>query len=142
MAFLKQLHEHIRGPMTILWDGSNIHGRSGAVKSTWRSIPRSSPSVCPAYAPETNPDENVWQHTKHARLAKMQHDLVQTFLKRCGRVAMFVCDLIVRPAARNEVILEIAASRSISLAVLARLVHPQERNPDSPVVKPFDGFPK
>jgi hypothetical protein len=23
----------------------------------------------PSYAPETNPDESVWQHTKHARLA-------------------------------------------------------------------------
>ena len=23
----------------------------------------------PAYATETNPDENVWQHTKYARLA-------------------------------------------------------------------------
>lgn len=23
----------------------------------------------PSYAPETNPDENVWQHTKHGRLA-------------------------------------------------------------------------
>jgi hypothetical protein len=32
VAFLKQLHEHIRGPLTVLWDGSNIHDRSGAVK--------------------------------------------------------------------------------------------------------------
>ena len=24
----------------------------------------------PASAPETNPDEDVWQHTKHGRLAK------------------------------------------------------------------------
>lgn len=23
----------------------------------------------PSYAPETNPDEMVWQHTKHGRLA-------------------------------------------------------------------------
>ena len=37
------------------------------------SLPGGHPEIVteqlPSYAPETNPDENVWQHTKHARLA-------------------------------------------------------------------------
>jgi transposase len=68
-AFLKQLHEHIRGPMTVLWDGSNIHDRSGAVKKYLAAHPEILTERLPPYAPETNPDENVWQHTKHGRLA-------------------------------------------------------------------------
>lgn len=33
IAFLAQLRGEIRGPMTILWDQSKIHGRSGVVKA-------------------------------------------------------------------------------------------------------------
>ena len=69
VAFLKQLHEHIRGPLTVLWDGSNIHDRSGAVKKYLAAHPEILTERLPPYAPETNPDENVWQHTKHGRLA-------------------------------------------------------------------------
>jgi transposase len=69
VAFLKQLHEHIRGPITVLWDGSNIHDRSRAVKKYLAAHPEIVTERLPAYAPETNPDENVWQHTKHGRLA-------------------------------------------------------------------------
>jgi transposase len=69
VAFLKQLHDQIRGPMTILWDGSNIHDRSRAVKRDLAAHPEIRTERLPSYAPETNPDENVWQHTKHGRLA-------------------------------------------------------------------------
>ena len=69
VAFLKQLHEHIRGPMTVLWDGSNIHDRSRAVKKYLAAHTKIHTERLPPYAPETNPDENVWQHTKHGRLA-------------------------------------------------------------------------
>jgi transposase len=69
VAFLKQLHGQIRGPMTVLWDGSNIHDRSRAVQEYLAAHPEIRTERLPAYAPETNPDENVWQHTKHGRLA-------------------------------------------------------------------------
>jgi transposase len=55
--------------MTVLWDGSNIHDRSGAVKKYLPAHPEIHTERLPPYAPETNPDENVWQHTKHGRLA-------------------------------------------------------------------------
>ena len=33
VAFLRQFRDHIRGPMTILWDRAQIHDRSRAVKA-------------------------------------------------------------------------------------------------------------
>ena len=69
MAFLRQLREHIPGPMTILWDGANIHDRSKVVRAYLAEHPEIVTEKFPGYAPETNPDERVWQHTKHARLA-------------------------------------------------------------------------
>jgi transposase len=71
VAFLSQLRQHLRGPMTILWDGSKIHGRSRLVRAYLAKHPEIHTERLPAYAPETNPDENVWQHTKHARLANL-----------------------------------------------------------------------
>jgi transposase len=69
VAFLRQLRDHIRGPLTILWDGAQIHDRSRIVKAYLAKHPEILTERLPAYAPETNPDENVWQHTKYSRLA-------------------------------------------------------------------------
>jgi transposase len=69
VSFLSQLRQHIRGPMTILWDRSKIHDRSLLVRAYLAQHPEIHTEKLPVYAPETNPDENVWQHTKHARLA-------------------------------------------------------------------------
>jgi len=68
VAFLKQLKRHIPGPMTILRDKGNIHDRSKVVRPTWRSTEVVTEKL-PSYAPETNPDESVWGHTKHGRLS-------------------------------------------------------------------------
>jgi transposase len=67
--FLRQLRRHIPGPMTILWDRGNIHDRSKAVRAYLAGHPEVVTEKLPGYAPETNPDEMVWQHTKHGRLA-------------------------------------------------------------------------
>jgi transposase len=69
VAFLEQLRRHIRGPMTILWDRGNIHDRSKVVRAYLAKHPEIVTEKFPGYAPETNPDEMVWQHTKHGRLA-------------------------------------------------------------------------
>ena len=74
VSFLSQLRDQIRGPMTILWDRSKIHGRSRLVRAYLAKHPEIHTEELPAYAPETNPDENVWQHTKHARLANFAPD--------------------------------------------------------------------
>jgi transposase len=67
--FLRQLRRHIPGPMTILWDRGNIHDRSKVVRAYLAGHPEVVTEKLPSYAPETNPDEMVWQHTKHGRLA-------------------------------------------------------------------------
>jgi transposase len=69
VAFLRQLRRHIPGPMTILWDRGNIHDRSKVVRGYLAGHPEIVTEKLPSYAPETNPDESVWQHTKHGRLA-------------------------------------------------------------------------
>src|SRR4051794_34254015 len=69
VAFLKQLRRHLPGPMTVVWDRSTIHDRSKAVRADLAGHPEIETEKFPGYAPEANPDEMVWEHTKHGRLA-------------------------------------------------------------------------
>ena len=69
VASLKQLRRHIPGPVTILWDRSNIHDRSKVVRAYLAEHPEIVTEKLPGYAPEADPDESVWEHTKHGRLA-------------------------------------------------------------------------
>jgi transposase len=74
VAFLKQLRRHMPGPMTVLWDRGQIHDRSKVVRAYLAVHPEVVTEKLPSYAPETNPDEMVWQHTKHGRLANFAPD--------------------------------------------------------------------
>jgi hypothetical protein len=60
--------------MTILWDRGNVHDRSKVVRAYLAGHPEIVTEKFPSYAPETNPDEMVWQHTKHARLSNFTPD--------------------------------------------------------------------
>jgi transposase len=71
VAFLRHLKRQIGGPFTVLWDGSNTHSRSRLVKAYLAKHPEIVAETLPAYAPETNPDENVWGWTKYGRLANL-----------------------------------------------------------------------
>ena len=68
VAFLAQLRKRLRGPMTILWDRSKIHQRSGVVKKYLAKHPEIVTEDFPGYAPEANPAEGVWGYTKYHRL--------------------------------------------------------------------------
>jgi hypothetical protein len=59
VAFLKQLKRHLPGPLTILWDRSQIHDRSKVVRADLGKHPEVVTETLPGYAPETNPDELV-----------------------------------------------------------------------------------
>ena len=74
VAFLAQLKREIRGPMTVLWDQSKIHERSGVVKRYLARHPEIVTEDFPGYAPETNPDEGVWGWTKYHRLPNYAPD--------------------------------------------------------------------
>ena len=69
VLFLRQLHQHIRGPLTIVWDRGNIHDRASVVRGYLARHPEIVTERFPAYAPELNPEELVWQHTKYSRLS-------------------------------------------------------------------------
>jgi len=71
VRFLRYLKEQLGGPFTVLWDGSNTHGRSRLVKAHLAKHPEIVAEAFPAYAPETNPDEGVWGWTKYGRLANL-----------------------------------------------------------------------
>ena len=81
--FLRDLLRHIRGHIMLLWDGGSIH-RGDAVAELLASHPRLHVERFPAYAPELNPDELVWNHLK-ARLANGSPDTVEELFDDLGR---------------------------------------------------------
>lgn len=78
VAFLAQLRRRLQGPMTILWDQSKIHQRSGVVKKYLGKHPEIVTEEFPGYAPDANPDEGVWGWTKYHRMPNFApEDLVE-----------------------------------------------------------------
>ncbi len=55
--------------MTVLWGKGNIHDRTRVVRASLAAHPDVVTERFPSYAPETDPDGSVWQHTKHGPLA-------------------------------------------------------------------------
>jgi transposase len=68
VAFLKELKQSLPR-FTVIWDQSNIHSRSRLVKDFLAEHPEVVAEDFPAYAPQENPDEMVWGHTKYGKLA-------------------------------------------------------------------------
>jgi putative transposase len=62
-AFLRLLLRHLHGHIMLLWDGGSIH-RGPALAALLARHPRLHVERFPAYAPELNPDEQVWNHFK------------------------------------------------------------------------------
>jgi transposase len=69
--FLRQLKAQLRGPLTVIWDGSNIHSKSRLVQAYLARHPEIVVKDLPGYAPELNPDEGVWGWSKYGRLANL-----------------------------------------------------------------------
>ena len=74
VGFLRELRRQLPVPMTILWDRGNVHDRSKAVRAYLAEHPAIETEPFPSYTPEANPDEGVWQHAKHGRLANFAPD--------------------------------------------------------------------
>ena len=62
---MRYLLKHLRGPVILLWDGGRQH-RSRTVGEFLAKYPRLHVRRFPAYAPELNPDEFVWNNLKRA----------------------------------------------------------------------------
>jgi transposase len=69
-SFLEGLRRRL-GPMTVIWDRSNIHGRAKLVRAWLSDKPDVVVEDFPGYVPELNPDEGVWGWTKYGRLANL-----------------------------------------------------------------------
>ena len=64
-AFLRQLLRQIRGHLFVLLDNGQIH-RGDPVQELLARTSRLHLVPFPAYAPELNPDEGVWNHLKNS----------------------------------------------------------------------------
>lgn len=60
---LRALLRHLRGPIILLWDRGSIH-RGPAIEAVCQAHPRLHLEEFPAYAPELNPTEQVWNDFK------------------------------------------------------------------------------
>ena len=75
LEFLKELRRHLRRRAILIWDRWNVH-RSAARQMTschpgWFDF-----EWLPAYAPDLNPVEHVWNQTKYGDLANFIPDNV------------------------------------------------------------------
>lgn len=70
VAFLRQLRRHL-GKQTVFWDGSRIHRKSKVVQAYLAKHREILTEDFPPYAPELNPDEQVWGWSKYGRLANL-----------------------------------------------------------------------
>jgi transposase len=69
--FLRHLKRRLGRPLTVLWDGSQVHSKSGVVRAYLAKHPEIVAENLPAYAPELNPDELVWSWSKYGRLPNL-----------------------------------------------------------------------
>jgi transposase len=68
VAFVRQLRRHFRRSLVVCWDRWQVH-RSAAKKIASSRLKNIRIEWLPAYAPELNPVEPRWSHTKFGKLA-------------------------------------------------------------------------
>ena len=91
--FLRYVLQQIPGQLIVLWDNCQIH-RGDPVHELLLGIHRLHFVPFPAYAPELNPDEYVWNHLKN-RLANGRPD---TQAELMDLLADEICRLAATPA--------------------------------------------
>ena len=72
--FLRHLKATLGGPVTVLWDRHGIHRKARLVQAYLAKHPEIVTEDFPGYAPELNPDEQVWNWTKNGPLANRPAD--------------------------------------------------------------------
>jgi transposase len=80
VAFVKQLRRTLRRPLIIIWDRWSVH-RAAARQLAASRLKHIDFEWLPAYAPELNPVEPRWSHTKFSQMANYVPDDVRQ-LKR------------------------------------------------------------
>jgi len=84
MAFLKELRRHLRRNTILVMDRWSVHRtvarRLRQGRFTWATV-----EWLPSYAPELNPVEQVWSHTKCADLANYIPDDIDKLRREVER---------------------------------------------------------
>jgi transposase len=75
---LRQLRRLVRRPLVLIWDRSSVHRAMVVRRFLARHARTLRVEWLPAYAPELNPVEQVWNHTKYARLPNVTPDNLET----------------------------------------------------------------
>lgn len=75
VRFLRHLLRHIPGKLLVIWDRAPIH-RAQAVKDflAQGGTARLHLAQLPAYAPDLNPDEGIWQYLKRVTVRTQSPD--------------------------------------------------------------------
>lgn len=67
-AFVHQLLRQVRGPVLVLWDRGSMH-QGKPIEQLCQRYRRLRIEYLPAYAPQLNPVESLWEQLKHDDLA-------------------------------------------------------------------------
>jgi transposase len=75
VGFVQQLHRQLRRPITLVWDRWSVHRAAERLLSAkyddWLRV-----EYLPGYAPDLNPVEGIWGHTKRVPLGNFAaHDI-------------------------------------------------------------------
>lgn len=73
-TFLRGLLRHLRGHVILLWDRGSIH-KGPLLAAVQRAYPRLHIEVFPAYAPELNPVEQLWNDFKGHTANSLPRDM-------------------------------------------------------------------
>lgn len=73
VAFIRQLRRQLRRPLIIIWDRWPVH-RAAAKRIAASRLQQIDFEWLPAYAPELNPVEPRWSHTKFSQMANYVPD--------------------------------------------------------------------
>lgn len=68
VRFLKHLRQRIKRKLMVIWDGSPIHRKEVTRFMAEGGAKDIHLELLPAYAPDLNPDEGVWQQLKNVEL--------------------------------------------------------------------------
>jgi transposase len=72
-CFLRRLHHQLRRPLIVVLDRGGVHRKAVRLLQE-QGVQWLQPEWLPAYAPELNPTEHVWNHTKWGDLANFIPD--------------------------------------------------------------------
>lgn len=73
--FLRYLLRHLRGKVIVVWDGGPMH-KGEPIRQVLQDYPRLHLERLPPYAPDLNPVEYLWAHTKYGKLPNYVPDNV------------------------------------------------------------------